>query len=574
MEDLVRKLQTKDKTTQYLSLAHNGLEELPAIITSFQKLKTLDLSYNKFKVLPPQVLALQNLRLLILNNNRLEDLPDTLGQLQSLETIMIHANPLEGFPRGLLQLNKLHTLALTRCPKVEIPEDIDKLQNLEKLYLGNSAIKTLPKSLANLPKLGLLDIQSHKIRQVFSTFLFLAHLNPQKARLLDPMLFGINVGTMQKIIRMVAKLSKINAPLSLRKYAFDILTQKTIPIDRKLLFDLLCINYPPLNNKVWTLIADNNNHTLAKQPLDKNSVVCIVGRPKALKKTATYERLNKLGIQYTQKLNTTTTHALVVAPIPLKHKVHNYPNLVFISEQDLHQFLQEQEGGFLLEQDKETIQNRGNLIELLYSTQEESIRLAVQLIEGGGLDKSLITPLFIAYTFVQDKTLRKKIRQLLYVNIDKGGQELLRGRISFYTTSMRESEICNRLIRYQKATASLDISQVAQFVYKNHQKAYTYLILHAPAKQQTAFLQLFINSQHILDCSKLSRLGNLPTTLKEFPDLMGINMQGCSIRQFPKILLDYPFKKLKWVDLRKTNVRKLPYPLPPHLEDCKFFTNF
>lgn len=575
MKELIDKLEAKDKNIENLSLAYNGLEELPDVLASFQNLVSLDLSHNKLKVFPTQILALRNLRSLTLSHNKLEQIPDAINQLQHLNLLVLNSNPLEEFPLAVLQLTKLHKLSLIRCPKIEIPEEIDNLQELKALYLQNTALKSLPKTLANLPHLSELNIQAHKIRQFPYHLLLLGQLPARSARILDSMLFGINIGTMQKIMRMTSKLTKIQAPLALRKYAFEVLTgQKNTVADRRPLFDLLRINYPPLNKKTWQLINASNSTNLANSPLTKNSTICLLGKPKVLKKLATQERLEQSNIQYTQKITEQTTHAVLVPPLPKNHQVHNYPNLVFITEQDLHQFLKAKEGGFLLENNQDAELNRSNLIELLYSTQEESIRLGVQLIDGGGLDQTLITPLFIAYTYVQNPALRKTIRQLLYINIDKGGQQLLRGRISFYAPSMREIEICNRLIRYQKACSNLDAQQIALFLYKKYQKAYTYLVLHTTAAQQKQFLAQFINTQQIFDFSSLPNLHKLPNSLAEYQNLIGINLQGCSFHHFPEVLLEQTFPKLKWVDLRKTYIRKLPYPLPKHLEDCKFFTDF
>lgn len=574
MKELIEKLKLKDKNIEHLSLAYHELEELPELISSFQNLTTLDLSFNKFKVIPPQLFKLPKLKILILKNNQIATLSNSFQQLQELTLLSLYANPLQEFPLVILQLAKLQTLILNRCPKIEIPEEIDQLQQLTHLHLENCALQKLPKTLGNLPLLKKLNIQAHKLRKFPDALLCLGQLPAKSAGYLDPMLFGINIGTMQKILRMVAKLDRIQAPLSLRKYALSILTKKNIVIDRKLLFDLLCINYLPLELEVWQLIEVSNSKTLEHSSLDKTSVICLLGRPKVLKKLATQERLSQLGIEYTQKISTQTTHLVLVAPIPKNHQVHNYPNLVFISEQHLNQFLQAEEGGFLLEKNTDAKTNRANLVELLYSTQEESIRLAVQLINSGGLDQTLITPLFIAYTYVQDLQLRKAIRDILYVNIDENGQQLLRGRISFYAPSMRETEICNRLLRYQKACSELDAAQVALFLYKRYQKAYTYLVLHTKPAQQQEFLATFISKQQILDCTSLSQLHKLPNLLKAFPKLIGINLQGCSFHQFPKVLVQQKLPKLKWVDLRKTHIRKLPYPLPKHLEECKFFTDF
>lgn len=97
-----------------LDLSSQGLDKLPAYVTTRTDLEELDISNNKLTgALPSEIGKLKNLRVLIASNNLMTGVPAEIGQMPDLEILDLSNNQLTGLPNELANLKKLKVLNLS-----------------------------------------------------------------------------------------------------------------------------------------------------------------------------------------------------------------------------------------------------------------------------------------------------------------------------------------------------------------------------------------------------------------------------------------------------------------------------
>ena len=139
-----------------LDLRGNRLTSLPSEITSLQKLTSLNLSHNGFNLFPAEVCYLKKLRSLQFAGNKVTDLPAEINQLHDLEELVFYnevwgSSTIRGLPEGMLQLKKLKILDLRGTPVPIPPEIINKTERPKEILtyyysLINSKKKTILES--------------------------------------------------------------------------------------------------------------------------------------------------------------------------------------------------------------------------------------------------------------------------------------------------------------------------------------------------------------------------------------------------------------------------------------------
>ncbi|XP_065872006.1 uncharacterized protein [Euphorbia lathyris] len=135
---------------QILDLSNSKIEELPELITKFDKLRFLNLSNSNIKELPGFIGKLQNLQTLNLSNSNIKELPRFIGKLQNLQTLNLSNSNTKQLPESISNLLNLRILDVSNSKIIELPESIGKLHNLQTLNISKSKIRKLPESITNL----------------------------------------------------------------------------------------------------------------------------------------------------------------------------------------------------------------------------------------------------------------------------------------------------------------------------------------------------------------------------------------------------------------------------------------
>jgi len=142
---------------------------------------------------------------------------------------------------------------------------------------------------------------------------------------------------------------------------------------------------------------------------------------------------------------------------------------------------------------KEQIENLSNL---LMSKEEVNASIAFEILEANEFSSILLSDLFAFYKTAEDKSLKKRAKNLLE---QKGSKELVgamkmrfplkRGSSSVAAT---EKTIKKNIIQYVHNT-ELDGTRVAQALYKKWEIGATYLLTATPEDQRKEMLKTFIN---------------------------------------------------------------------------------
>ncbi len=132
-----------------LDLCSNGIRVVPALIASYDRLRTLLLDDNFFDQLPEQLSVLHNsLTSLSVSHNHLLKLPSKMYKLTALVTLNLAHNQLSSIPDSFSCLTMLRHLDLDFNKIPNIPASIGKLSRLQELLLEDNPIKDItPESL-------------------------------------------------------------------------------------------------------------------------------------------------------------------------------------------------------------------------------------------------------------------------------------------------------------------------------------------------------------------------------------------------------------------------------------------
>ncbi len=163
------------KNLQYLGLGDSDFGEFPEIVLELEYLQELNIPAAGIKSIPENIQKLKHLKGISLHNNDLSELPEGLFMLTSLTSLSLGENNLETIPAAIGNLKNLDNLDLSHNRLKELPEEIGQLENLRLLYvrgLSNPRQKTikqldvLPESLTQLKKLRVLDASATNITRL------------------------------------------------------------------------------------------------------------------------------------------------------------------------------------------------------------------------------------------------------------------------------------------------------------------------------------------------------------------------------------------------------------------------
>jgi hypothetical protein len=149
------------------------IDELPATIAGFHRLRLLDLHGNRLERLPDELGDLGELRELRLQRNRLVELPDRIGDLRQLDTLVVGGNALALLPASLAGLPRLERLHANDNPLVMLPERLGDAERLRVIGVDRAAtgsmdgpasgLTGLPSSLATLPGLTTVYVAGNRL---------------------------------------------------------------------------------------------------------------------------------------------------------------------------------------------------------------------------------------------------------------------------------------------------------------------------------------------------------------------------------------------------------------------------
>jgi hypothetical protein len=136
-----------DRQMISLNLSGNGIESLPAAISTQSALTSLRITHNKIGSIPAQVCSLQYLEILNLSHNELSILPANMGDLAKLTELQLHCNRIIQLPLSLKNCTGMKLLTLHENPIRFFPLFVSEWSQLEELWVSDT--KQLPPFLIN-----------------------------------------------------------------------------------------------------------------------------------------------------------------------------------------------------------------------------------------------------------------------------------------------------------------------------------------------------------------------------------------------------------------------------------------
>lgn len=538
--------------------SNQGLSAIPndVLIQASLVYELLDLSYNKIEVLEDTIAELKFVRQLDLSNNQLEALPDSFSALQNLEVLNLANNQFHTFPIVLTKLPKLKTLNLKGNSIQGLPPEIAKLQSLNLLEIGFNPLESLPKELANLRKLKTLICTNNRFDVFPEVLLEMEQLQHTKQLDLE---FRLKLPTrrLDLFFKVLRHLKKQKANLKTKKAAFEILFTETCGQERINILPLLLVNYVTFSQAVRTYIVNHYS-----SPLTEESIISVLGTTEWMD----VEQLDASKLLINE-VDASTTHIVLGRTINKQFLELLNERLFFVSEKEVLAFLAPKQPADWLKE------HHHKLLDLLMSSQNENVELALQLSKDNALLDDMLTELLMAYTAVDagNASLRNSIKEVFYRRIPNFEQLTLpNASFQFYTPNKTEHYIFQGIKNITNQTDCWDGLKIAHHLFKEYGVAYTYILEYSSEEEEKVWLEPFLKGD-TMTLSSLPKLNRLPKSVPLFSNIRRLNLQACNFRQFPDVDLLLELPNLEEIDLRENPISFVPRDLFELLSEYRIF---
>ncbi len=475
--------------TSLESLAIYGeYKELPDWLERLTQLKRLELS-GYFTELPAVVTRLTSLTELILEDNQLATLPDSMLQLEQLIELDLCQNQFTEFPAILTQMPSLLYLSLfdnlitkVSAPVIAFCEQLDDFS-----ILGTLPVFTLPIDIVFASKKvqGFFSAMNVRAKQLYSGINRIAKILSRKQ--LTDLLPNIYYNITQKTLfvghaenpqaidinlelgNFFAKLKQEQLSTTHIQHFYYLLIQhpEAANLDRKQLLELIDTKTKVYQKLVIHQLAQTSP-TLQEKPLAPDCCIRAIGKTVQAKK-AIQSLLQAYQIVYHSRTTPDTTHILLGANPKLSPKEQR-EDVVYLTESDLQTYVNEVNTPYLLQEGTTDTHSNQKIRELLLSTQESNIGIALGMLEGLGLPKELLTLVFAVYKESEEKENRQLAKQLLTLYGDAKLKRMLGSRKSLVVKTIANQDKRNEdtkiRLQFFAEQAGLDAVELLYFIYR------------------------------------------------------------------------------------------------------------
>ncbi|MGB0840414.1 MAG: hypothetical protein ACPGXL_09750, partial [Chitinophagales bacterium] len=499
---------------------------------------------------------LKKLTHLDLSNCRLKQLPNSFKHCENVEFIDLSNNALETFPTALLHLTRLKRLHLDENQIRSIPDDINRLVHLETIYLHKNPLTTLPKALLKLQQVQIFTFDSTHFKAFPEVILYLGKLLPPTFAYC----FGVDrylpvqnqtekhVRSMRlSFLRLVHQFDKKALDITTRKNLFTIFQGKQEQLAQVPLpyfWQALLFQNTVLNSRARHFLTQN----YAAHPLSKSSEIALIGKCTLMSKTKLKKELKQKDIKYTLQIQPSSTHILLNRQtVAVYDKAP--PQAVFVTEQQLKQFLDSLGGGYLSNADENNPITQ-HLASLLLSSDETNVALALEMMQGGGFPKSLLNELFIVAKLGLSPAIRKAAMKFLSLQVSSKSQPYIRRR---FPLKGENRLISKNLLYYSLYCPELDWGKIASYLFQYHSLDVVYFLKHSTVAEQQLFIKENFIFNHQIKINEIRDFSTLPKLLHQYKATTHLNLNNNGFRKIPDALDAFP--QLTRLDLGKNTLR-------------------
>lgn len=361
-----------------------------------------------------------------------------LTRLVGLKELELNSIEGEELPASIRTHANLETLSLN-CPKLKRLGQLGEMKALSRLFLGNpkhfgGESYQLPEleSIAQLPNLSSLGLYIyHQNEATAASAAVLASLSTD----VD---CGIRLHNAQtrgeQLTKELQILQSSNLSDEQKRHYWQVLLattklkaliDKAEQLDAAFYLTFMEAKYTPLKPVWQNWLVAHAAATAEQRPLTSDSVIFVCGKS-SFKASELTQKGQEMGFTLAKKFSPEVTHILLGSNPKQTQQLD--PQKI-IDEGVLKRWFEQQTPQFLQQSGSEAMVE--NLLAMLASPDEASHKVAVSMLEQGGVTQALLMPLFLVLKTTSDKALRKSIQALLAGQGDGEFQLAVADRVFF-----------------------------------------------------------------------------------------------------------------------------------------------
>lgn len=432
-----------------INLSYNKITDLPVEIGQWTLLKSLQIGNNLINKIPDSITNCKLLRELSLFQNQLTELPNNIGECNRLINLSISGNQLTSLPSSLENMIWIKNFNISRNKISHFSFDLGKLKSLENIWLSynqftelpdvfdlfphiydigisNNPLQNLPLTLLQKDNIHTLSMDNLALTEKPFKVLFMSNL---KYLFADKCGIDKEVLTKRKTFAKAAETKK--SSWDDVKIFYNIATQVDNLNNYSLstFFEALSFNFLMTQTNALNFIRKNWKEKLAKHPIQKGVSITALGKT-SFKKNEVKKKLKEWGIEFTSKITDKTTHVILEKGVK-KYDGIDKENLIFIPEQSLQDFINENETLYLNEETTPQ-EERDNIRSLLLSVESDMVAIGVEMMSNLGVPLDCMEALFLVLKNTNHSiSIRNKAKKLLLLH----GDSQLKANIEKYKSA-------------------------------------------------------------------------------------------------------------------------------------------
>lgn len=376
------------ETVEELYLSGASITELPQFVFQMPKLRVLDISANYISESNLRLSELPQLKFLSLERMDLRRVPAGLFALEGLENLRLNKNDLWGLPNELVELKSLRVLEAAHCTLKSFPESLCQLQHLESLKLCNNGLTSLPEAIAGLRSLKFLNISDNQIFRLPSELALLTELSNVMLENNDLQL-GYDAGIAQDFSRFLKQTANGKLPAHERQVLAEVMLGNLDTLAQREPMEVLqALDTTFSEVRKW---APEALYPALPDPFVDGppETICMLGQFPGLHKTKVTQQLKAMRIKVSSKPRGKNC-VVIAGDRPGKRIATALKRGCKIGvEGHLSDFLAREEGQYLAAGKGGNNLMVANVLQMLRSGNTETVRLALNLMAGGGIPKDV-----------------------------------------------------------------------------------------------------------------------------------------------------------------------------------------
>lgn len=531
-------------------LSGQGLDALPETVPALPQLQRLDLSRNQLQHLPAWICDLPALQLLNVAHNQIRLLPSGLGRLSQLRRLCIDHNPVPGFPTLPTGLEEVLG---NGCAMEYFPEAVLACPALHALSLAGNGMRYISYNKALPARVDWLDLSHNQLRRFPVELLAEARLSMVKLEG-NPGIDALGGGKFAELLRkFFADAAKSGLDLAARACQLDILREdheRAADHPRAQLLATLDAHFRPVQAKAVEVLARVLENPLLR---GDGGEIFWLGNFQYVRQADLKEKLAAAGFRTVVKIQGPQTIVIAgQAPGPRLQAADLGGNPIAV-EGHLNQWLKQAQGTYLQAAEASGNPMLDHILQLLRSNEVANVRMALMLMDGGGVPEAALPELLAIRCFHPDPEVRALAAERWHPRVSARMREAVARAWLLceleYNISYDYETLLERLLLIPNMPEQALITRALQL----HGYGLAQ-IQRLPAQAQTALYQQRIRNGEL-------RLANLK--LKEIPegvfglrDLMALNLRKNLLVELPGEIGS--LRALHSLDLSSNHLQRLP----------------